>query len=93
MSPPASLPALRTLGVGLWTEEGGGRVGLMEAGGVGRAGNPLTHIHTYILAMQQLVAGTCLSQGHTEGQPSEGWAELWLLLSRAKGLGFLGVEW
>lgn len=85
VSPPASLPTLRTPGVSLWVGEGGGHLQLMEAGGVRRAENPFVRVHTDILAMWQLVAGTCLSQRHT-GQPSEGWAQLRLLLSRARKL-------
>lgn len=65
----------------------------MEPGGVGRAGDPLTHIHAHILTRWQLVAGPCLSQGHAEGQPCEGVAEVPLLLASGKGLGASGVEW
>lgn len=44
-------------------------LGLMKAGGVRGAKNaPYTHI----LDKWQLMAGTCLSQGHAQGQPSEG---------------------
>ena len=65
--------------------------GLMEPGGVGRAGDPLIHIHVHILTRWQLVAGPCLSQGHAKVQPCEGVSELRLLLTRAKGLGASGV--
>lgn len=37
-------------------------MGLMEPGGVGRAGDPLTHNHAHILTRWQLVAGPCLSR-------------------------------
>lgn len=47
--------------------------------------------YTRILDKWQLMAGNCLSQGHAEGQTSEGWAEFWPLLSGAKRLGPLSV--
>lgn len=48
-------------------------------------------LYTHTLDKRQWMARTCLSQGHTKVQPSEGWAELWPLLSDAKRLGTLGV--